>query len=37
VNRTSHAADNLRASASEYEETDRRIAESLQALHWESE
>jgi uncharacterized protein YukE len=37
VRRTSDAVDNLRASATDYEELEQRITDSLEALHWESE
>lgn len=37
VTRTAEAAEKLRSSATDYEETERRITESLQDLHWEPE
>lgn len=37
VQRTSDAAENLRASAKDYQDLERRITESLEDIHWESE
>ncbi|NUT47271.1 MAG: hypothetical protein HOV94_08155 [Saccharothrix sp.] len=37
IERTAQAADNLRASAKDYKDVERRITEALEDVHWEAE
>ncbi|MBW4719667.1 hypothetical protein [Saccharothrix obliqua] len=37
IDRTAQAAENLRASAKDYEDVERRITEALTDMHWEAE